>query len=414
MLLQRGAEAELIDVILPRALKAEGVPEQTPGYLMSGLSAATAGVASVGSALNPTAVVSSLTGLVRGAPKEKAPAAAALSGDVGIGIGFTLNDDGFFVVTKLVAGGAAASSGLVSIGDLILACDGEDVSALSTKQLVQRIKGPPGTSVTLGVVRSGSEPFDVEVVRAAAAGAAPAPADAGASTAASVLGIFSKVGTTATQAFSATAGGASAAVSSSFTSLTSLMGALPSLPGSSKGAAGAAKGASAGEPVGVGLGIKKNVHGDFMVTQVAEGGVAAASGKVCNGDILQAVDGRQVAGLKSAALRELILGAPGSTVTLAFSRWTPGEGGAGGAWSASTVTLTRSASRLSRTADKAPARPAAGSAVRPCPPSNAPLPRHSRPCRAFRPTRPSPPARPALSAPREIRRARERRLNVSA
>ena len=57
MLLQRGAEAELIDVILPRALKAEGVPEQTPGYLMSGLSAATAGVASVGSALNPTAVV---------------------------------------------------------------------------------------------------------------------------------------------------------------------------------------------------------------------------------------------------------------------------------------------------------------------------------------------------------------------
>ncbi|KAJ1490802.1 hypothetical protein T484DRAFT_3285083 [Baffinella frigidus] len=143
------------------------------------------------------------------------------------------------------------------------------------------------------------------------------------------------------------------------------MDKLPSLSISSKKAAAAPKAPEpVGEPVGVGLGIKKNVHGDFMVTQVAEGGVAAASGLVRINDILQQLDGTQVAGIKSSALRDLILGQPGSTVTLVFSRWNPE---AGGHWSSVTVTLKRAPSRVSkRAAAEAPAKPKApvGSAVR--------------------------------------------------
>ncbi len=83
----------------------------------------------------------------------------------------------------------------------------------------------------------------------------------------------------------------------------SLVGALPSLRTSStpketstarqtpSASAGAATAAAAfkGEPVGVGLGIKKNHYGDFMVTEVAEGGVAAETGKIKVGDVLVAI-----------------------------------------------------------------------------------------------------------------------------
>jgi len=46
--------------------------------------------------------------------------------------------------------------------------------------------------------------------------------------------------------------------------------------------------------VGVGLGIKKNQHGDFMVTDVTKGGPAARSGRVNVGDILQQVGDQDV------------------------------------------------------------------------------------------------------------------------
>jgi len=41
--------------------------------------------------------------------------------------------------------------------------------------------------------------------------------------------------------------------------------------------------------VGVGLGIKKNQHGDFMIMDIVDGGAAALTSKVAVGDILQKV-----------------------------------------------------------------------------------------------------------------------------
>ncbi len=83
--------------------------------------------------------------------------------------------------------------------------------------------------------------------------------------------------------------------------MQSLVGALPSLRSSSTAkettpatkqtpsASATAASVPKGEPVGVGLGIKKNHFGDFMITEVAEGGVAAETGKIKVGDVLVAI-----------------------------------------------------------------------------------------------------------------------------
>ena len=117
------------------------------------------------------------------------------------------------------------------------------------------------------------------------------------------------------------------------------------------------------------MGIKKNQHGDFMVTEVAEGGVAALSGKVCVGDVVVAVDNQSVMGVKSAVLRDLIMGAPGSVCNLSLSRWHAEGGEGGGKWESVTVQLTRrkkSAKKKQPPANKVALPPLA---LPPCPAS---------------------------------------------
>lgn len=90
------------------------------------------------------------------------------------GIGATLSqDDGFTVVEALVAGGAAAKSGLVEPQDKIVAVskkDGkmENVIDMDLKDVVKMIRGPKGTKVKLTILRkeSGSnKKFDIELTR---------------------------------------------------------------------------------------------------------------------------------------------------------------------------------------------------------------------------------------------------------
>ena len=74
--------------------------------------------------------------------------------------------DGHVVIVAPMDGSPAQQAGLHP-GDVILKVDGEDVTGMPIDQVVSRILGPAGTSVTLTVLPSGTEQTrDVTLVRA--------------------------------------------------------------------------------------------------------------------------------------------------------------------------------------------------------------------------------------------------------
>lgn len=73
------------------------------------------------------------------------------------GIGATLQpgkDGKGAVIVQLIRGLPAISAG-VQVGDSVVEVNGEDVSSLTSSQIVGKIRGPKGTKVTLGVRRPG-------------------------------------------------------------------------------------------------------------------------------------------------------------------------------------------------------------------------------------------------------------------
>jgi carboxyl-terminal processing protease len=83
------------------------------------------------------------------------------------GIGAELQvKDGHFVVLAPLDNSPAQRGGLRP-GDIILKVNGRDISALSLDQVVERITGPAGTSVTLTILSPGTgRTRDVSIVRA--------------------------------------------------------------------------------------------------------------------------------------------------------------------------------------------------------------------------------------------------------
>jgi hypothetical protein len=83
-----------------------------------------------------------------------------------VGIGAVLRSRGdALVVGEVVAGGGAQAAGLVA-GDEILHIDGVPVVELGFPAAIQRIRGPEGTQVLLGVRRAGQPPVtDMSVIR---------------------------------------------------------------------------------------------------------------------------------------------------------------------------------------------------------------------------------------------------------
>lgn len=80
---------------------------------------------------------------VYGQPGKVDPAA------VGVGVGFQLRTDGTFVISGLVPGSTAEQSGKLELLDRILAVDGVPVEGKSVEKVVQLIRGPQGSTVTL-------------------------------------------------------------------------------------------------------------------------------------------------------------------------------------------------------------------------------------------------------------------------
>lgn len=75
-------------------------------------------------------------------------------------------EDGFVKIVTPIDDTPAAEAGLQS-GDLIIRIDGKTVSGLSLHQATEQMRGKPGTSITLTILRETKpEPFDVELIRA--------------------------------------------------------------------------------------------------------------------------------------------------------------------------------------------------------------------------------------------------------
>jgi carboxyl-terminal processing protease len=86
-----------------------------------------------------------------------------VSGDfVGIGVRIK-QEDGFVTIQSPIEGGPAQKAGVKS-GDKIVSVDGKNVKGASISEVIDLIKGTPGTKVKLGIER-GNKPMTLEVKR---------------------------------------------------------------------------------------------------------------------------------------------------------------------------------------------------------------------------------------------------------
>jgi carboxyl-terminal processing protease len=97
-------------------------------------------------------------------PAELAIQDAILKGSiVGIGVRIDLTS-GAFVVRQAFAGSPAAAAGMKA-GDLIVSVDGQATKGLSIDDLSTLVRGPVGSTVTIGITRAG-KPQKLAIVRA--------------------------------------------------------------------------------------------------------------------------------------------------------------------------------------------------------------------------------------------------------
>jgi carboxyl-terminal processing protease len=82
----------------------------------------------------------------------------------GIGLELTMNDGGGVKIDAPIEGSPAAKAGILP-GDLITAIDGRVTKDMTLDQAVQSMRGPINEPVTLSISRSGSDNFDVRLVR---------------------------------------------------------------------------------------------------------------------------------------------------------------------------------------------------------------------------------------------------------
>ncbi len=90
---------------------------------------------------------------------------ATTSGQFG-GVGIEISvDDGVPQVLSAIEGTPAAAAG-VHPGDRIVRADGQALVGMDIEEVVRRLRGAPGTVVTLAVARTGRPAFDLKITRA--------------------------------------------------------------------------------------------------------------------------------------------------------------------------------------------------------------------------------------------------------
>jgi carboxyl-terminal processing protease len=90
---------------------------------------------------------------------------ATTSGEFG-GVGIEISvDEGVPQVISAIEGTPAATAGITP-GDRIIKADGQPLVGLDIEEVVNRLRGSPGTKVVLTIARSGKAPFTVDIIRA--------------------------------------------------------------------------------------------------------------------------------------------------------------------------------------------------------------------------------------------------------
>ncbi|MGE4477250.1 MAG: S41 family peptidase [Stutzerimonas sp.] len=83
-------------------------------------------------------------------------------GGLGIEVGI---EDGFIKVVSPIDDTPASKAG-IEAGDLIVKIDGQPTKGMSMMDAVAKMRGKPGSSISLTLVREGGQPFDVKLTRA--------------------------------------------------------------------------------------------------------------------------------------------------------------------------------------------------------------------------------------------------------
>jgi carboxyl-terminal processing protease len=83
-------------------------------------------------------------------------------GGLGVEVGV---EDGFIKVVSPIDDTPASKAG-IEAGDLIVKIDGQPTKGLSMMDAVDKMRGKPGSKITLTLVREGGKPFDVTLARA--------------------------------------------------------------------------------------------------------------------------------------------------------------------------------------------------------------------------------------------------------
>ncbi|HET7677635.1 MAG TPA: S41 family peptidase [Candidatus Limnocylindrales bacterium] len=98
-------------------------------------------------------------------PEQVKSAEEQLQGSI-TGIGVLLSEEsGVPVIVSVISGTPAKRAGLRS-GDRIVAVEGASAEGLGLEEIVRRVRGPAGTSVTITVIHPGTAtPVDVTIVR---------------------------------------------------------------------------------------------------------------------------------------------------------------------------------------------------------------------------------------------------------
>jgi carboxyl-terminal processing protease len=90
---------------------------------------------------------------------------ATTSGQFG-GVGIEISvDDGVPQVLSAIEGTPAAAAG-VHPGDRIVRADGTALVGMDIEEVVRRLRGAPGTTVTITIARTGRQPFELKIARA--------------------------------------------------------------------------------------------------------------------------------------------------------------------------------------------------------------------------------------------------------
>ncbi|MBX3052836.1 MAG: S41 family peptidase [Caldilineaceae bacterium] len=98
-------------------------------------------------------------------PQEKSQMASSMGGSfTGVGAEMGVRK-GLPVIVAPIDGGPASAAG-IQAGDILMKIDGEDATTLTLSAIVQKVRGPAGTQVTLTILRpADSKSYDFTIVR---------------------------------------------------------------------------------------------------------------------------------------------------------------------------------------------------------------------------------------------------------